>query len=132
MALVPTDLASLLENDAPLPVTRALNLVEQVAWHRPRRPRSRAQQVAWTVTEAAVIGVPDELRGEVVEAFVVLRPGRSGDDGLVTELQQLVKDQFAAHAYPRRVHVVAALPKTPSGKIQRFRLREAGVDAASR
>lgn len=84
------------------------------------------------VVEAAVIGVPDELRGEVLEAFVVLRQDAEPAAGLERELQQLVKDQFAAHAYPRRVHVVAALPKTPSGKIQRFRLREAGVDAASR
>ncbi|WP_093358112.1 AMP-binding protein [Saccharopolyspora kobensis] len=75
------------------------------------------------VAEAAVIGVPDELRGEVLEAFVVLRPSVTGDDALVTELQQLVKRKFAAHAYPRSVHFVEQLPKTPSGKIQRFVLR---------
>ncbi|KAA5826084.1 AMP-binding protein [Saccharopolyspora hirsuta] len=77
-----------------------------------------------SVAEAAVIGVPDELRGEVLEAFVVLRPGASGGDELVTELQQLVKRKFAAHAYPRSVHFVEQLPKTPSGKIQRFVLRQ--------
>lgn len=75
------------------------------------------------VAEAAVIGVPDELRGEVLEAFVVLRPAVTGDDALVGELQQLVKRKFAAHAYPRSVHFVEQLPKTPSGKIQRFVLR---------
>jgi len=68
--------------------------------------------------------VPDALRGEVLEAFVVLRSGDSGDEGLAAELQQLVKDQFAAHAYPRTVHFVDELPKTPSGKVQRYVLRQ--------
>ncbi|MCX9190472.1 AMP-dependent synthetase [Carbonactinospora thermoautotrophica] len=76
------------------------------------------------VAEAAVVGVPDELRGEVVEAFVVLQPGVTGDERLVTELQQHVKRRYAAHAYPRAVHFVPELPKTPSGKIQRFVLRQ--------
>ena len=76
------------------------------------------------VVEAAVIGAPDALRGEVVEAFVVLRPGDSGDEELVRELQQRVKTDFAAHAYPRAVHFVAELPKTSSGKVQRFVLRQ--------
>ncbi|MFF9778779.1 AMP-binding protein [Streptomyces sp. NPDC013978] len=76
------------------------------------------------VTEVAVVGVPDALRGEVLEAFVVLRAGTVGDEALVKELQQLVKARFAAHAYPRTVHFTDRLPKTPSGKIQRFVLRE--------
>jgi acetyl-CoA synthetase len=75
------------------------------------------------VAEAAVVGMPDQLRGEVLEAFVVLREGVSGDDRLAADLQSLVKQKFAAHAYPRRVHFVEALPKTPSGKVQRFLLR---------
>ncbi|MEV5008306.1 AMP-binding protein [Streptomyces sp. NPDC055692] len=75
------------------------------------------------VAEAAVVGVPDALRGEVVEAFVVLRPGTVGDDALVTELQQLVKRRYAAHAYPRLIHFTDELPKTPSGKTQHFVLR---------
>ncbi|MEV0683668.1 AMP-binding protein [Nocardia sp. NPDC050378] len=75
------------------------------------------------VVEAAVVGKPDELRGEVLEAFVVLRAGVEGDAELVGELQQLVKDKFAAHAYPRSIHFVPSLPKTPSGKVQRFVLR---------
>ncbi len=74
------------------------------------------------VAEAAVVGMPDELRGEVVVAFITLRPGHDGD-GLEAELQQHVKDTYAAHAYPRKVHVVDELPKTPSGKIQRYVLR---------
>ncbi|MDT7598973.1 MAG: acetyl-CoA synthetase, partial [Pseudonocardiales bacterium] len=75
------------------------------------------------VAEAAVIGVPDDLRGEVIEAFVVPRSGVTPSQEFTTALQQQVKTQFAAHAYPRAVHVVDALPKTPSGKIQRYMLR---------
>ena len=75
------------------------------------------------VVESAVIGVPDELAGEVLEAYVVLREGAERGDELVASLQQWVKSQFAAHAFPRRVHVVDELPKTPSGKIQRYLLR---------
>jgi acetyl-CoA synthetase len=76
------------------------------------------------VAESAVIGVPDELRGEVIEAFVALRPGADPSDALVAELQQHVKTRFAAHAYPRVVHFVDALPRTSSGKVQRFVLRD--------
>ena len=76
------------------------------------------------VAEAAVVGVPDQLRGEVIEAYVVLHPGIEGSDEFTADLQHLVKTKFAAHAYPRRVHYVDALPKTPSGKIQRFLLRQ--------
>ncbi len=76
------------------------------------------------VVEAAVVGMPDELRGEVLEAFVVLRDGVSGGPELEAELQTLVKKKFAAHAYPRTVHFVDSLPKTPSGKVQRFLLRK--------
>ncbi|MFT4045008.1 MAG: AMP-binding protein [Gordonia sp. (in: high G+C Gram-positive bacteria)] len=77
-----------------------------------------------SVIDVAVVGRPDDLRGEVLEAFVVLADGVVGDDALEAELQQLVKTGFAAHAYPRTVHFVDSLPKTPSGKIQRFILRQ--------
>lgn len=79
------------------------------------------------VIEAAAIGVPDELRGEVLESYVVLRdgiPDAATAEATTARLQQLVKTGFAAHAYPRRIHYVAELPKTPSGKIQRFLLRK--------
>ena len=76
------------------------------------------------VVESAVIGVPDALRGEVLEAFVVLRSGDTGDEALARELRQLVRTKFAAHAHPRSVHFVEELPKTSSGKIQRFVLRQ--------
>jgi acetyl-CoA synthetase len=75
------------------------------------------------VAEAAVIGARDELRGEVVEAFVVLTEDHRAGDELAEELKQHVKANYAAHAYPRRVHFVDALPRTPSGKIQRYVLR---------
>jgi acetyl-CoA synthetase len=75
------------------------------------------------VVDVAVVGRPDEIRGEVVEAFVVLREGVIGSDELAADLQQLVRDGYSAHAYPRQVHFVQELPKTPSGKIQRYILR---------
>jgi acetyl-CoA synthetase len=77
-----------------------------------------------SVAEVAVVGRPDPegIRGEVVEAFVVASGG--GNDELARELQDLVRDTYSKHAYPRTVHFVDALPKTPSGKIQRFLLRQ--------
>jgi acetyl-CoA synthetase len=77
-----------------------------------------------TVAEAAVVAAPDALRGEVVTAFVVLRPGVVANDDVAEELKRFVKRQLAAHAFPRDVHFLDALPKTPSGKIQRFLLRQ--------
>jgi acetyl-CoA synthetase len=76
------------------------------------------------VVECAVIAAPDPVRGEVLEAYAVLRDQHAACATLEAELQQLVKTRFAAHAYPRAVHFVAALPKTPSGKIQRYVLRQ--------
>ena len=68
--------------------------------------------------------MPDDLAGEVLEAYVVLRDGVEGDDDKAAELQKWVKTEFAAHAFPRRIHFARELPKTPSGKIQRFLLRK--------
>ena len=76
------------------------------------------------VAETAVIGKPDPERTELIKAFVVLKPGYSSDDQLGEELKFFVKKRLAAHAYPREVEFLADLPKTPSGKIQRFVLRE--------
>lgn len=75
------------------------------------------------VAAAAAVGAPDPLRGESLEAFVVLREPHEPSAELERELQQLVKDGFAAHAFPRRIHFVAGLPTTPSGKVQRHLLR---------
>jgi acetyl-CoA synthetase len=80
-----------------------------------------SQHVA--VAECAVIGAPDPARGEVLEAYVVLKPGFEESGDLVGGLQTWVKERYAAHAYPRAVHFVPSLPKTPSGKIQRAQLR---------
>jgi acetyl-CoA synthetase len=81
------------------------------------------------VSECAVIGVPDDIRGEVLEAFVVLRPEANPSTDTGHDLQQWVKSRYAAHAYPRKVHFIEALPKTPSGKVQRFVLRQRQRDA---
>lgn len=75
------------------------------------------------VAESAVIAVPDEVRGEVIEAYVVLREGFIASRELESDIQLWVKTHYAAHAYPRAVHFAVSLPKTPSGKIQRFVLK---------
>ena len=79
------------------------------------------------ITEAAVVGVPDKERTEIVKAVVVLADGTKGNEELAKELQDYVKQRLSAHAYPRLIEFVSELPKTPSGKIQRFLLRQASV-----
>jgi 2-aminobenzoate-CoA ligase len=76
------------------------------------------------VAECGVVGVPDEGRGQLVKAFVVLREGAAGDDRKARELQDLVKQSIAPYKYPRAVEFVSSLPKTNTGKLQRFRLRD--------
>jgi acetyl-CoA synthetase len=76
------------------------------------------------VAEAAVVGIPDELRGQTIKAYVALKPGLTGNDDLADELKGFVKKHLAAHQYPRQIEFVDLLPKTPSGKIQRFLLRK--------
>lgn len=76
------------------------------------------------VAEAGVVGKPDSLRGHIVSAHVVLKPGFEPDETLEKELIAVVRDHLGAHATPRNFEFVAELPKTESGKIQRFLLRE--------
>ncbi|HET6228651.1 MAG TPA: benzoate-CoA ligase family protein [Longimicrobiaceae bacterium] len=76
------------------------------------------------VLECGVVGVPDMERGQVVKAFVVLRDGTEETAATVKELQDWVKGQIAPYKYPRQVEFVSELPRTPTGKLQRFRLRE--------
>lgn len=76
------------------------------------------------VGECAVVAVPDCIKGEVLVAAIVPRDGAIGTPALTEELQTLVKTKFAAHAYPRAVHYMVSLPKTPTGKIQRYIIRQ--------
>ena len=76
------------------------------------------------VLECAVVGQPDEERGQIVKAYIVLRSGPLPADALVKELQDFVKARIAPYKYPRAVAFVDALPRTTTGKLQRFRLRE--------
>ncbi|KAA0925581.1 AMP-binding protein [Psychrobacter sp. ANT_H56B] len=75
------------------------------------------------VVESAAVGVPDEVRGHTIKSYVVLKDGIEGTDEIAKEIQDLVRRRLSTHAYPREVEFVDALPKTPSGKIQRFLLR---------
>jgi 2-aminobenzoate-CoA ligase len=77
------------------------------------------------VRECAVVGAPDAERGTVVKAYVVPQPGRAADAALARELQDFVKQRIAPYKYPRLVEFLEALPKTPTGKLQRKALRGA-------
>lgn len=80
------------------------------------------------VVEAAVIGVPDPERTEVIKAFVILANNFKATSQLADDLGQFVKKRLSAHAYPRLIEFVTELPKTPSGKIQRFLLRNQEIN----
>ncbi len=86
--------------------------VEQVLYEHP------------AVAECAVVGIPDERKGETVKAFVVPKPGVKGTEALATEIQQHCLEQISAYKHPREIEFVKSLPKTASGKIQKYRLRE--------
>ncbi len=76
------------------------------------------------IAESAVVGKADPERGEIVKAFVILNPGYVGDQLLADELKNHVRERLGKHAFPREIAFPEALPKTPSGKIQRFILRK--------
>jgi len=75
------------------------------------------------VAEAAVVGKPDALRGQIVKAYVVLKPGTKPRAGLEEEIVEVVKRRLGRHQYPREIEFIDQLPKTETGKIQRFILR---------
>jgi 2-aminobenzoate-CoA ligase len=84
-----------------------------------------------SVAECGVVGCPDEERGQIVKAYVVLRAGVAGDATMVKALQDHVKATVAPYKYPRAVEFVTELPKTQTGKLQRFELRKMAASSAS-
>lgn len=78
------------------------------------------------VAEAAAVAAPDELRGNVVKAFIVLAAGHEPSEALADEIKGFVRARLSAYAYPRRIEFVADLPKTLTGKIRRIELRQRG------
>ena len=76
------------------------------------------------VAECGVVGAPDEDRGHIVKAYIVLRAGHNGDTALTKTLQDFVKNSVAPYKYPRAIEYVSALPRTQTGKLQRFELRK--------
>jgi 2-aminobenzoate-CoA ligase len=80
------------------------------------------------IQECAVIGAPDAARGHIVKAFIVLKPDRPRSSELAREIQDFVKHDIAPFKYPRAIEYLDALPRNPSGKVQRFLLRERGAE----
>lgn len=76
------------------------------------------------VFECGVVGIPDEMRGQIIKAFVVLKDTHTPNDELITELQNFVKQNAAPYKYPRAIDFVDQLPRTETGKLQRFVLRQ--------
>jgi len=84
------------------------------------------------VAECGVVGCPDEERGQIVKAYIVLRAGHTGDAALTKALQDYVKASVAPYKYPRAVEYVASLPRTQTGKLQRFELRKIAIESAQK
>ncbi len=83
------------------------------------------------IAQVAVIGVPDELRGEAVKAFVVLNEGYRAEDELTSEIQHSVRSQLAAYEYPRHIEYIDELPLTTTGKVRRNELRARSMEGSS-
>jgi 2-aminobenzoate-CoA ligase len=84
------------------------------------------------IAECGVVGAPDEERGQIVKAYIVLRPGHAGDAATTKLLQDYVKATIAPYKYPRAIDYVGELPKTQTGKLQRFELRRKAAEQANR
>ncbi len=84
------------------------------------------------VAECGVVAAPDEERGHIVKAYVVLRPGHADDAATARALQEHVKEAIAPYKYPRAVEFVTSLPRTQTGKLQRFELRRIAAENAAR
>ena len=82
------------------------------------------------VAECAVVGLPDLARGSIVSAFVVLKPDHTSGEALAKHLQEHVKSRLAPYKYPRRIEFIASLPRTETGKLQRFKLARRGYEGA--
>ena len=76
------------------------------------------------VANAAVIGKPDETRGQIVKPFIVLQPGQKASKKLIDEIQEHVRGRLAPYEYPREIEFIDALPMTTTGKVQRKELRK--------
>jgi 2-aminobenzoate-CoA ligase len=83
------------------------------------------------VAECGVVGAPDEARGMIVKAYVVVASDTIADGALAAELQEHVKREIAPYKYPRAIEFVAQLPKTETGKLRRFALRQMAQDSAA-
>ncbi len=83
------------------------------------------------VAECACVASPDEERGHIVKAFIVMKPGHRGDETMTRELQSFVKQAIAPYKYPRAIEYVTSLPRTETGKLQRFRLRQMEQERAA-
>jgi 2-aminobenzoate-CoA ligase len=83
------------------------------------------------VAECGVVGCPDEARGMIVKAYVVVAPGITADAALAAALQDHVKREIAPYKYPRAIEFVAQLPKTETGKLKRFSLRQIAMAGAA-
>ncbi|MEP7234452.1 MAG: AMP-binding protein, partial [Ignavibacteriota bacterium] len=80
------------------------------------------------VKESAVVPKPDDLRGQIVKAYIVLIPGKTGSEELIKDIKDFVKRELAPYKYPREIEFIDALPRTDTGKVQRFVLRKRAAE----
>jgi 2-aminobenzoate-CoA ligase len=105
-------------------VSRQDNLIITGGYNVPGPQVEDTLQMRSEVQESAVVGIPDEERGKIVKAFVLLTDGVASSEELVTTLQDHVKSEIAPYKYPREIEFISEFPKTETGKIKRNVLRE--------